>query len=268
MVKPKNTPKSPSSEATESHAPTARERLDQELQTLPLGEVAKIPARALRRLDHLGKLAAAATRDASMLGRVPLADGALQPWELEVFPLAVEATSKAGAEVGADRLSGRELPHDDKRLLARVRDDQRLLISAFRRLRFRGRSSDLKRLRAIEAGDPGDVVDARNDSTALLALAEHDDHRAWIASLPLGEAEAVARLKAAQPRLEALAKAAQDDAGMMARREELRRLWTILQRIERRVRAAGVYLFHGKAERADYSAYKPPARRKRKPPTE
>jgi hypothetical protein len=266
MAKSQSTAKTP--KAASKSADPHRAKLDELAASLAPGAVSKAPTHAKKRAEHLIDVAAAAASDAEMLLKVPLDDGRLEAWELAVFPLAARVVKELGDSVGADRLkAGVTLAPADALLLATARTDQKLLLSAFRRLRFKGDTAKLDELRRIEAGDPADVIDARDDSSALIALADHDTHRAWVATLPLGEADAVVRLKAAQPRLEALAKAAQGDKAAAALRESYRRIWTVLVRIDRRVRTAADYLFHGKARMAEYRAFKAPARAKKKPAT-
>lgn len=241
-------------------------KLDELVAALGPKVIEKIPPNTTKRAEHLLKFADAIAADSAMLLKVPLRDGGpLQPWELAVFPVAVKSAKKLGDAVRSDKsVPAAALSKADAALLATVRADQAMLLSAFRRLLFKGMSARLDEMRAIEAGDPADVIDACNDSTALLAIAEHEDHRAWFASLPLGEPEAAARLKQAQPRLEELATIARSDKAAVARRERLRRVWTVIGQIERRVREAAEYLFHGQARREKYVAYVGPVTRKPK----
>ena len=241
-------------------------KLDELVAALGPKVVEKIPSNAKARAEHLLTFADAIEADAAMLLKVPLRDGGpLQPWELAVFPVAVKTAKKLGDAVRTDKsVPTAALSKADAALLATVRADQALLLSAYRRLLFKGVSARLDALRAIEAGDPADVVDASNDTTALLAIAEHEENRVWFASLPLGEPEAAVRLKQAQHRLEALAAIARGDKAAAARRDRLRRVWTVIGQIERRVREAADYLFHGKPRREKYVAYAPPVTRKAK----
>lgn len=241
-------------------------RLDELVAALGPKVVERIPSNTKARAEHLLKLADAMGGDAAMLLKVPLRDGGpLQPWELAVFPVAVKSAKQLGDMVRTDRsVPAAALSKTDAALLVTVRADQALLLSAYRRLLFKGQSARLDEMRAIEAGDPADVVDACNDSTALLAIAEHEENRAWFASLPLGEPEAAERLKKAQHRLEELAAIARGDKAAAARRDKLRRVWTVIGQIERRVREAAEYLFHGKPRREKYVAYVAPAPRKAK----
>lgn len=240
-----------------------RARLDKAMEALAPGEVVKAPSHAKARAEHVAAIAAAATADAAKLLTVPLEGGAIERWELDVFPVAAAYAKDLGDAVSADRLdTGATLSTADAKLLGAVREDQAKLLSAFRRLRFKGDRAKLRELRAIEVGDHDDVIDAYGDSTALLALANHDNHKAWVATLPLGEAEAVARLSAAQARLGALAKAAKLPQGATARREALKRVWTVITRVERKVRDAADYLFHKQSRREAYVAFVAPKTRK------
>ncbi len=242
-----------------------RARLDKAMEALAPGEVVKAPSHAKARAEHVETIAAAATADAAKLLSVPLEGGAIEPWELDVFPVAAAYAKDLGDAVSADRLAaGAPLSAKDTKLLGEVRTDQAKLLSAFRRLRFKSDRTKLRELRAIEVGDHDDVIDAYGDSTALLALANHENHKAWVATLPLGESEAVARLSAAQARLGALAKAAKLPQGAAARREAQKRVWTVITRIERKVRDAADYLFHKQSRREAYVAFVAPKSRKPK----
>lgn len=240
----------------------ARTPLATAMAALAEGDVGKVPPYTTQRLPHLEALARAATRDGADLCRVPLEDGALRPEDLALFAAAVEAAAREGAAVDADRAANGGLTPADAKFLAGVRADQKLVLRAFRHLRFKRRPAERKRLAAIERGADDDADDARRDSTALLALADHDDHRAWVASLPKGEGDAVARLRAAQDRLAALALAAGMPATVAARRDAHRRVWTLLIALDRRIREAGRYLYGGTARAKDYAAFKTRGRAK------
>ena len=143
---------------------------------------------------------------------------------------------------------------------AEARADQAKIIVAYRRLRFKGDTARLAELNAIAAGDADDVIDAADDSAKLLAIADHPNERAWIASLPKGEGAAVARLKKHLPRLKELAEAARGRKAADERRTQLQRVWTVIARIERRARDAAAYLYEGLPRRAEYNAFESPAK--------
>ena len=119
-------------------------------------------------------------------------------------------------------------------------------------------------LDAIEAGDPDDLSDAHSDSARLIAIANHDEERAWFASLACGEPAALAVLEKHQPRLGELAKRAVGVKAAAARRDQLARVWTVIGRIEQRVRDAVDYRYRTDPRRAEYKAYETPSERKRK----
>jgi hypothetical protein len=239
-------------------------KLDELVTVLSPTEVGRVPARAKKRAQHIATVAAAALEDAPALLTVPLESGHLQQWEIQLFPVAAKVAVDLADAVSADRLGASGLSPADAAWLATVRADQGLLLSAFQRLRFKGDSAKLKELRDIARGDRDDVIDAYDDSSRLIALATSDAHRAWLSSLPRGESKAVARLEAAHERLGGLSKVAQSNKAVAERRARLRRVWTVLGRIERRVRDAADYLFHKKARRAEYNAFVAPSGRKKK----
>jgi hypothetical protein len=262
MAKPTRTAKPGPSSADSSH----HAKLDELVAALSPTEVGRAPSHAKKRAQYIATVAAAALEDASGLLTVPLESGHLQQWEIQLFPVAAKVADDLSDAVGADRLGASGLSPADATWLASVRADQALLLSAFQRLRFKGDSAKLKELRAIAHGDPDDVIDAYDDSSRLIALATSDAHRAWLSSLPRGESKAVARLEAAHERLGGLSKVAQSNKVVAERRARLRRVWTVLGRIERRVRGAADYLFHKKARRAAYKAFAAPTSRKKKRP--
>jgi hypothetical protein len=246
-------------------ADPVRARLDAEVKALSRDEVDKVPWLAAERVEHLKKFATSAVRDAAELTVVALPEGKLQPWEVEVLPVALHAAETLGVAVQTDQIAaGVPLSDDDATALAESRKAQKTVSWAFRRLRYRGQSAKLRELDAIEAGDPDDVSDACNDSVRLIALAEHPDQRAWFASLECGEPAALATLHTHLPRLQALAKDAERAREALARRDQLGRLWTVIGRIERRVRDAADYRYHGAPKRAEYRAFETPSEKKKK----
>lgn len=224
-------------------------------------EVGKVPSNVDERRVHLGAFARVLVRDAAELATVPLPDGALEAWEAAAFPVALAIAEELGLAVGADKLVGNAAPlAADVALLAEARADQAKIIVAYRRLRFKGDTVRLAELNAIAAGDADDVIDAADDTSKLLAIADHANERAWVASLPKGEGAAVARLKKHLPRLKVLAEAARGRKTADERRVELQRVWTVIARIERRARDAAAYLYDGLPRRAEYNAFAPLAK--------
>ena len=106
--------------------------------------------------------------------------------------------------------------------------------------------------------------DAHSDSARLIAIADHDEERAWFAALACGEPAALAVLKQHQPGLGELAKRAVGVKAAAARRDQLARVWTVIGRIEQRVRDAADYRYRADPRRAEYKAYQTPTERKRK----
>lgn len=240
-------------------------RLDAEVATLAEADVVKVPGLADERCTHLSAFAKAAKRDLSELSAVALPDGRLEAWEVDALPLALHEAETLAVAVRADQVaSGFTLSAADAKKLAEARAAQSTIIWAFRRLRYRGMPAKLKELDAIAAGDPSDVIDARNDSVLLIALATHADERAWFASLECGEPAALATLQRLQPRLQELATLAEKYLSAPARRARLRRLWTVIGRIERRIRDAADYRYRGLDKRAEYRAFETPTVKKRK----
>ncbi len=193
--------------------------------------------------------------------RFPSPDGRFEAAEAAAFPVALAIAEALGLAVGADRLVGEAAPSAaDVARRAEARADQAKIIVAYRRLRFKGDTARLAELNAIAAGDADDVIDAADDSAKLLAIADHTNERAWVASLPKGEGAAVARLKKHLPRLKELAEAARGRKAADERRAQLQRVWTVIARIERRARDAAAYLYEGLPRRAEYNAFESPAK--------
>lgn len=242
-----------------------RARLDGETSALAAGDVGKVPWMAAERAKHLAGFVAAATRDASELCAVALPDGNVEPWEIALLPVAITEAEALGVLVLADQLAtDATLSDADAKLLGEVRAAQGTVLWAFRRLRYRGQVAKIKELDAIEAGEPDDVSDAHGDSARLIAIATHDEERAWFASLACGEPAALAVLEKHQPRLGELAKRAVGVKAAAARRDQLARAWTVISRIEQRVRDAVEYRYRTDPRRAEYKAYETPSERKRR----
>jgi len=232
---------------------------------LAAGEVVKIPWMAAERAKHLAGFVRAATRDASELCAVALPDGNVEPWEIALLPVAIAEAEAIDAQVRADQLATAvPLSEAETKLLGEVRAAQATVLWAFRRLRYRGQTAKIKALDAIEAGEPDDASDAHSDSARLIAIATHDEERAWFAALACGEPAALAVLEGHQPALGALAKRAVGVKAAAARRDRLGRVWTVISRIERRVRDAVDYRYRTDPRRAEYRAYQTPSERKRK----
>lgn len=242
----------------------ARARLDAEIDALTDVDTAKAPSLVDERLLRLDGMAKAATRDAAELRAVALPDGAVEAWEIEALPIALAEAKSLGAKVKTDRVaSGATLSAADAKILAGVREAQSKVSWAFRRLRFRGDAARIKELDAIDAGDPGDVIDANDDSERLIAIATHDDQRAWFSSLKCGEPEALAALQRDRPHIAALAASAQGSRDAEERRRRFRRLWTVITRIERHLRDAADYRYRNDAKREEYRAFTPPSQERR-----
>jgi hypothetical protein len=253
------------SKAAKTAVDPLRARLDSATSALGASDVGKVPWMADERAKHLAGFVAAATRDASELCAVALPEGNVEPWEIAVLPVAITVAEALGALVLADQVaSGATLSDADAKLLGEVRAAQKTVSWAFRRLRYRGQAPKIKELDAIEAGDPDDLSDAHSDSARLIAIANHDEERAWFASLACGEPAALAVLEKHQPRLGELAKRAVGVKAAAARRDQLARVWTVIGRIEQRVRDAVDYRYRTDPRRAEYKAYETPSERKRK----
>lgn len=252
---------SKSSVSSKGAAAPARARLDAEVDALTEANMVKVPPHADAHRAHLEGLSKAAARDVDELCAVALPDGAVEAWEVAALPFALAEVKALAPRVKADGVaSGVELTRADAKLLAGVRAAQSKVSWAFRRLRFRGDAARIKELDAIDAGDPADAVDAHRDSERLIAIALHANERGWFSSLKCGEPEALAALQRDHEALAALAEKAKGSGDAAARKSRLRRVWTVITRIERHLRDAADYRYRNDPKRDDYRAYTPVAK--------
>jgi hypothetical protein len=211
--------------------------------------------------DALAKLAAA---DAAALATVPLDEGALSADEIARFAAGVALARQSAQTAGVLRLNTVATETDAERsLLWAVRADQRRVDRALQ-LRFADDRAGRAFLRGLRQGDPSDPVDALDDTEKLLALADSDAHRAWLAALPKGEGAAVQRLRDALAPLRAAVTRLRPSPDAAAQRALFRRVLTVLVTTAGRIGRAGRYLtgdVPGR-ERA-YAAFKRPKARKR-----
>jgi hypothetical protein len=249
----------------------AREAVIAAAGALPAKDIQRPPPYAAAWLAWADNLARLAAKDAGALLLVPLSEGALTVGELERFAAGVALAQEYVMIAGVLRISAAGTETDAERsLLWSVRADQRRLDRALL-LRFADDSAGRAFLTGLRRGDPTDPVDALDDTEKLLALADSDAHREWLASLPKGEAAAVKRLHDALPGLRAAVKRLTPSKDAAEKRELFRRVVTLLVASAARIGRAGRYLtgdVPGR-ERA-YAAFKRPKakRPRKKKPTE
>ncbi|MBK6531275.1 MAG: hypothetical protein IPF99_17185 [Deltaproteobacteria bacterium] len=249
----------------------AREAVIAAAGALPAKDIQRPPPYAAAWLAWADNLARLAAKDAGALLLVPLSEGALTVGELERFAAGVALAQEYVMIAGVLRISAAGTETDAERsLLWSVRADQRRLDRALL-LRFADDSAGRAFLTGLRRGDPTDPVDALDDTEKLLALADSDAHREWLASLPKGEAAAVKRLHDALPALRAAVKRLAPSKEAAEKRELFRRVLTLLVTSAARIGRAGRYLtgdVPGR-ERA-YAAFKRPKakRARKKKPTE
>lgn len=230
---------------------------------LPAKEVGRPPSNVVAWLAWADNLARLSAKDAGALLLVPLSEGALTVGELERFAAGVALAQEYVQIAGVLRISAARTETDAERsLLWAVRADQRRLDRALL-LRFADDSAGRAFLTGLRRGDPTDPVDALDDTEKLLALADSDAHREWLASLPKGEAAAVKRLHDALPGLRAAVKRLAPSKDAAEKRELFRRVVTLLVTSAARIGRAGRYLTGDVAgrERA-YAAFKRPKAKK------
>jgi len=244
----------------------SRDALIAAANALSAKEVGRPPSNVAAWLAWADNLARLSAKDAGALLLVPLLGGPLTVAELERFAAGVALAQEYVQIAGVLRISAAGTETDAERsLLWAVRADQRRLDRALL-LRFADDSAGRAFLTGLRRGDPTDPVDALDDTEKLLALADSDAHREWLASLPKGEAAAVKRLHDALPGLRAAVKRLTPSKDAAEKRELFRRVVTLLVASAARIALAGRYLtgdVPGR-ERA-YAAFKrPKARRPRK----
>lgn len=252
--------------AANNGAEASRDAVIAAARALPAKEVGRPPSNVAAWLEWADNLARLSAKDAGALLLVPLSEGALTVGELERFAAGVALAREYVQIAGVLRISAAVTETDAERsLLWAVRADQRRLDRALL-LRFADDSAGRAFLTGLRRGDPADPVDALDDTEKLLALADSDAHREWLASLPKGEAAAVKRLHDALPALRAAVKRLAPSKDAAEKRELFRRVVTLLVASAARIGRAGRYLtgdVPGR-ERA-YAAFKrPKAKRPRK----
>jgi hypothetical protein len=241
----------------------ARESVIAAAGALPAKEIQRPPPYVAAWLAWADNLARLAAKDAGALLLVPLSEGSLTVGELERFAAGVALAQEYVQIAGVLRISAAGTETDAERsLLWAVRADQRRLDRALL-LRFADDSAGRAFLRGLRQGDPADPVDALDDTEKLLALADSDAHREWLASLPKGEADAVKRLHDALPGLRAAVKRLAPSREAAEKRELFRRVVSLLSTSAARIGRAGRYLTGDVAgrERA-YAAFKRPKAKK------
>ncbi|TAK29480.1 MAG: hypothetical protein EPO40_10015 [Myxococcaceae bacterium] len=241
----------------------AREAVIAAAGALPAKDIQRPPPYAAAWLSWADNLARLSAKDAGALLLVPLLGGPLTVAELERFAAGVALAQEYVQIAGVLRISAAGTETDAERsLLWAVRADQRRLDRALL-LRFADDSAGRAFLTGLRRGDPTDPVDALDDTEKLLALADSDAHREWLASLPKGEAAAVKRLHDALPGLRAAVKRLTPSKDAAEKRELFRRVVTLLVASAARIGLAGRYLtgdVPGR-ERA-YAAFKRPKAKK------
>ena len=239
----------------------AREAVIAAAGALPAKDIQRPPPYAAAWLAWADNLARLAAKDAGALLLVPLSEGALTVGELERFAAGVALAQEYVMIAGVLRISAAGTETDAERsLLWAVRADQRRLDRALL-LRFADDSAGRAFLTGLRRGDPTDPVDALDDTEKLLALADSDAHREWLASLPKGEAAAVATLRAMQPewsRRVTAREVAPTEAEAPTPRAMAQRAWSLALVEMERVLRAGRYLAKGDAAQEKlWRAYRP-----------
>lgn len=248
---------------TKTTSPDAREAIIAAANALPEKEIHRPPRYVTQWLPWADALAKLAAADAAALATVPLDEGALTADEIARFAAGVALARHSAQTAGVLRLNTVATETDAERaLLWAVRADQRRVDRALQ-LRFADDRAGRAFLRGLRQGDPSDPVDALDDTEKLLALADSDAHRAWLAALPKGEGAAVQRLRDALGPLRAAVTRLRPSPDAAAQRELFRRVLTLLATTAGRIGRAGRYLtgdVPGR-ERA-YAAFKRPKPRK------
>ena len=264
------TPKSVKKGTTKAVPVPARQAMVAAARALPIKDVQRPPPYVAAWLAWVDALAKLAAQDATALASVPLMGGPLTAPELKRFAAGAALAREYVQIAGVLRLSAVAMVTDAERaLLWAVRADQRRLDRALL-LRFVNDTAGRAFLRGLRQGDPTDPVDALDDTEKLLAMADSDAYRAWLAALPKGEGAAVTRLHDALPGLRAAVTRLTPSKNAAEKRELFRRVLTLLGATAARVALAGRYLtgdVPGR-ERA-YAAFKRPKAKKPRmtPPT-
>jgi hypothetical protein len=244
-----------------------RRALTQQARALPQGATA--PTYLGERIQWAEGLHSCAWRDRAELVRVPLEEGALTEAELRAFGQQVSFARETHERYVQRSRQATVLTDDTAHaagrlepLRERIRVEQKTLLNAFD-LRFANDARGKAMLARIRRGT-GDE-DLKTDTVELLGLCEHPSHKAWIASLPRGEAQAVKRLGALHGEFLQAQKSertAGDDVKDLA---DLRnRAFAQVTATAKRVLTAGKYLSAGDpARRKDYRQYKPAVKKPR-----
>lgn len=248
---------------TKTTTAPAREGILAAANALATKDVQRPPPYVVAWLAWADGLARLSAKDAGPLLLVPLLGGPLTVAELERFAAGVALAQDYVKVAGVLRIGAVATVTDAERaMLWAARGDQRRLDRALL-LRFADDVAARAFLRGLRQGDPTDPVDALDDTEKLLALADTDAHRAWLASLPKGEGAAVKRLHEALPGLRAAVKRLTPSKDAAEKRELFRRVVTLLVASAARIGLAGRYLTGDVAgrERA-YAAFKRPKPKK------
>lgn len=229
----------------------------------------------LARIDHLAAIQACAWRDRALLVGIDVGGTAITLDEIDQLGWRVaflrwvagewrRLSQETDVVEAGDVVSNRD---PATLTLQELRDEQRAihrkLLRAFD-LRFAGNAAGRRWVKQVRLNDGDqDIVD---DNVQILRMCASDEHRAWLAALPMGEAAAATRLalleqeflrRRAHPEVTGV-----ETLDLRALRDQS---WTLAFRPAERIRLAGRYRFATDPIRGkDYLGFKQPRKPKKK----
>ena len=225
-------------------------------QALALPALATFPGRLAQRIRHFGEIRLAAERDAADLIKTPFHDEApLTLAEIQGQRDQIEFLRLAESRFQALRGTQREAFVEFETRSAEALAIKIRLLRTFD-VRFVKDPDGRKRVSAIRVGtgDP-DLV---QDVSDILLLC--DEHAAYLATCPRGEAADVARLRVLSPLLSHLLAAKGMSEEAMAARRLRNGAYTLVAQTEGRIRAGAAYWYDGTEKMKEYAPFVAPTK--------
>ncbi len=242
----------------------ARQRFFDEGAALAEAEVGRTPSYVEERIAWMKGVAATAWADREALVRVALNSGKLTVEEIRELAARVEHLNiiylrwRDARTTGTAATAGSEGARRISALRVDQRAIQRRLLAAFD-VRFEGDRAGRALLSDIRKGS-GDA-DILNDNVRILRLCNAEEHRAWLAEMPKGEAAAAKTLATLHAEFSKLLDSDAHDPATL--KDLLDRAWTLCAaRFERVLKAGRYHVSDNPARKDDYAGFRPPKARK------
>ncbi len=235
----------------------SRQRFLDQGAALADADVLRSPSYLEGRIEWIKGVAATAWTDRDSLTKVPLDDGKLTVDEVRDLGACAEHLNVVylrwcdARATGTTAMPGSATATRIATLMEQQRGLQKKFLAAFD-LRFKNNPSGRALLSDIRKGKS-----LLNKNVRILRLCNSEEHRAWLAELPKGEAEAAKKLATLHAELaELVGTDAYDPATL---KDLLDRAWTVCSKRLDRVLTAGRYLVNDNpARKSDYASYKMP----------